>query len=154
MDAAVTLRPCMQMLTPRRSAPTGSGGRCTGPSVPGAPQGPVPWSRRWAAVAAGVSPPEGAAARKRRLAARRTSAEAVSSVGSRKRSKSSPGASAPEARVHPVPSEIRLEMAAPAAKGAAAYSAPAVSSTNARDGSAIRNEESYASWWAASAMPP
>ena len=76
MDAAVTLSPrtCMQTLTPLKSAPIRSGGRWTGPSTPGAPQGPVPWSRRWAAVAAGVSPPGGADSRKRRLAARRTSA--------------------------------------------------------------------------------
>ena len=99
MDAAVTLVPrtCMQTLTPLMSAPTRAGGRWTGPRRPGAPHGPVPWSRRWAAVAAAVSPPEAAAARKRRLAARRTSAYAVSSPWSRKRPKSSPGARPAEA---------------------------------------------------------
>ena len=62
MEAAVTLSPrtCMQTLTPLPSAPTRAGGAWTGPPVPGAPHGPVPWSRRWAAVAAAVSPPESA----------------------------------------------------------------------------------------------
>ena len=58
-----------------------------GPSTPGAPQGPVPWSRRWPAVAAGREP----AGRDRRRGSggwppggRRRSA--VSSAASRKRS--------------------------------------------------------------------
>ena len=57
MDAAVTLRSptCMQTLMPAKSPPT-AGGRWTGPSVPGAPHGPVPWSRRCPAVAAGCQP--------------------------------------------------------------------------------------------------
>src|SRR6185437_1907213 len=48
---------------------------------------------------------------------------------------------------------MRFEMAA-AAKGAATQSRPAVSRTKADVGSATRNEESYASAWVASAMPP
>ena len=68
-------------------------------------------------MAAGVSPPGAVDARKRRLAARRTSAKPVSSLGSRKRPKSSPGARPCEARVHSVPSVIRLEMAMPPGNG-------------------------------------
>ena len=44
MDAVVTTTPrtCMQTLTPLPSVSTPVGGAWTGPSVPGAPQGPVP----------------------------------------------------------------------------------------------------------------
>ena len=44
MDAAVTLSPrtCMHTVMPLKSSPTSAGGRATGPSRPGAPQGPVP----------------------------------------------------------------------------------------------------------------
>ena len=45
------------------------------PVRPGAPQGPVPWSRRCAAVERAVSPPGDVESRRRRLAARRTSAK-------------------------------------------------------------------------------
>ena len=71
----------------------------------------------------GRQPAGSGLARKRRLAARRTSAKPCPRSWSRKRSKSSPGASVPEARVHSVPSVIRLEIAVPPGKGAAAKSA-------------------------------
>ena len=72
MEAAVTQRSrrCMQTVTPAKSPPTRAGGGWTTPGVPGAPQGPVPWSRRCAAVARAVSPPAGVESRRRRLAAK------------------------------------------------------------------------------------
>ena len=51
IDAAVTQRPrtCMHTLTPLKSSPTRAGGATTRRGAEqGAPQGPEPWSRRWA----------------------------------------------------------------------------------------------------------
>ena len=59
MDAAVTLNPA-DVHADADAAAVGAdaapAARWTGPSRPGAPHGPVPWSRRWAAVAAGGHP--------------------------------------------------------------------------------------------------
>ena len=136
--------------------PPGLGGGSAGPAAAGRPQGPLPWSRRWAAVAAGVRPLAVARCPSRnvRLAASRSSAESVGASGSRKRSKSSPGVRSGEPRVQSDPTLSRLLMAVPRGNGAAAKSVPDVSSTKACPGSAIRNDESYASWCAASAIPP
>ena len=112
----------MQTLTPLKSvARLGSGGAWTGPSVPGAPQGPVPWSRRWAAVAAGVSPPggvdveEAAAGRQADIGEAGVLARVAEApeVVARARDRPTP-------RVHSVPSVIRLEMAVPPGNGATA----------------------------------
>ena len=73
----------------RRRRPVGGCGARPGPSLPGAPHGPVPWSRRWAttARAAAERPPAAGApsvrATKARLAARRPSANPVGVAGSR-----------------------------------------------------------------------
>ena len=121
-------------------------GRCmqTPAPAPGAPGGPLPWWRRWAAVAAGVRPPAPARcpSRNRRLAASRRSAESVGASGSPKRPKSSPSSRSGDPRVQSDPTLSRLLMAVPRGNGAAAKSVPDVSSTKACAGSAIRNEES------------
>ncbi|MCZ7525703.1 MAG: hypothetical protein M5U14_04525 [Acidimicrobiia bacterium] len=75
-----------------------------------------------------------------RVAARRRSAMGVAAAGSRHRSKSAPGGTSAELRVHPVRSESRFEMAAPAT-GSAAQVRPLVSTTQAPPGSATRNED-------------
>ena len=118
-------------------AARGPGRRC-----PGAPQGPVPWSRRWAAVAAGGEPAGCGLGEK--TAARRQAdvGVPVSSLGRGSGRSRRPGPGRPRPASTRSRCVIRLEMAAPPGKGAAAKSEPAVSRTKTCVGSATRNEES------------
>ena len=53
IDAVVASksRMCMHSVTPVPSASASVGAPTTGPSLPGAPHAPLPWSRRWATTA-------------------------------------------------------------------------------------------------------
>ena len=91
-DVHAHASPRCRRLRPRSGAAT------TGPSRPGAPHGPVPWSRRCATTAraaadAAARGPVGRDRRrtKARLAARRPSANPVGVAGSRQVSRSVPG---------------------------------------------------------------
>ena len=145
IEAAVTLRPrtCMHTLTPLKSSPTRAGGGVD--RAVGAGRAP----RAGAVVAqvgggGGRGEPAGRGRREETAAGRQADigVARVLVPRSRKRPKSSPGARPGEPRVQSVPRVMRLEMAAPPGRGAAAKSTPAVSRTKACVGSATRNEES------------
>ncbi len=127
----------MHTVTPVPSAWTAPGAGTTGSSLPGAPHGPVPWSRRWATTARAAAerpPPVGASRRrctKARLAARRPSAKPVDVAGSRHVSRSVPASRPGDERVQSRRKVSRLEMAPPLCTGRAAHDRPEVSRTQA-----------------------
>ena len=159
MEAAVTLRcgTCMQTLAGlihragmirragsiHRAGDTGRRGGSAGPSAARRPQGPLPWSRRWAAVAAGVSPPasvereEAAARRQADVGGRRVRsgvAEAIEVVARRELGR---GLVHSRAHVRPVG-----DGHASGERGDGVVGARRLEHEGLRGGSAIRNEES------------
>src|SRR5690606_37398755 len=134
----------MHTVTPDQSSPTsaGGGGGSAAAASPGAPHGPVPWSRRVAAAPAGLAAPApGMPATQARVAANRWSAIPVGTPGARRASQSEPGATSGEARVQAVPRVSRLEIAAPSPTGCATQDRPEVSSTQPPRPSTTRNDD-------------
>ena len=130
----------------RRGAPPGTAGRRRRrrDDAPGAPQGPVPWSRRAATAGAGIA--AGSARRGGGLDEGPTGGQAgVGETGGE--APVAPGVDVGAGgdvgrRPRPVLAKVsRLEMAAPAPTGRAAQVRPVVSRTQAEVGSAMRKDD-------------
>ena len=121
-------------------------------SPPGAPQGPVPWCRSVATTSAGEWTPFVMHAV---VAASRTSARCRGRgrIDAASRSRR-PDATSPDARVHSVPSDRRLEIAAPSSTARAAHVRSLVSRTHAPLASATRNDDQYGVAAARAHAPP